>query len=352
MDESRRKDPRPNRDDTLRPRTVGLDAILVSDRLARAVIFAGLAALGITCGPTNSSPQAAQMGTVLTAMLAVADRTHAAWRCSGPRELAADAVFANGWKTSAGTLRLDAPETRELVIGIVADAGGSDPKTLAALGRIRNALDAAGAKLVVTLGGMGATHVELRATLASLAGPWPLVALPGDLEAMPAQRAAIADLRGHDATIGVVDGRGLRLIEAHGAVIGLIPGVGSAYRSVAGSDGCVWAASDVVELYRELSAFPGLRIAATPEAPREMGDGEASGEIALVPEDPIDVIVHGPTQPAPTAATRGGRDGARVALSPGTADATARLPPVSRSTAGLLVIRDRTWAWRPIVDPH
>jgi hypothetical protein len=44
-------------------------------------------------------------------------------------------------------------------------------------------------------------------------------------------------------------------------------------------------------------------------------------------------------------------DGAAVALSPGTADATTRLPGPRRSTtAGLLTIHGAVWKWRPIAD--
>lgn len=285
------------------------------------------------------------MGSALTAMLTAAARSHAPWRCSGARELVADAAVAGGWQIVGGALRRTGPEP--LVIGIVADAGGSDPKTIAALTQLRTAFQSHGANLVLTLGGMGATRAELAATLTAVSGAWPVVAIPGDLEPIPAHQAAIADVRGSGSI--ALDGRSLRTIEAKNVLIGIIPGVGSEYRAVAGSDGCTWVAGDIADAFRQWSAFPGLRIAVSAEAPRETIDGEATGEIALVPEDPIDVLVHGPTRAIPSSPIRGGRDGTRVALSPGTVDATARLPPIRGTTAGVLVVRDLTWEWSPIL---
>ncbi len=284
------------------------------------------------------------MGNALTAMLNTADNSRAPWRCSGLREHSADATLGDGWRIVEGRLRYSG--TDRLVIGVVADAGGSDPKTIATLGRIRQALEAEGVNLVLTLGGMGSTRAELTATLGALASPRPTVALPGDLESMPALHAAIADLRARGRSI--VDGRGIEAIESPSALLGIIPGVGSEYRSTAGKDGCTWTASDVSDSFREWSRFPGLRIAVSAEAPRETIDGEITGEVALMPDQAIDILLHGPAQAGPSPAAQGGRDGARVSLSPGTADATPRLPPIRGSAAGLLAIDGHKWSWRPI----
>jgi hypothetical protein len=177
-----------------------------------------------------------------------------------------------------------------------------------------------------------------------------VVAVPGDLEPVSAEVAAVAALRARGVL--VLDGRGVRTIEGPGATIGVIPGAGSEARLVAGADGCAWTADDVSALYRELAALPGLRIAASAEAPRELAGGEPTGELALVPADaqPIDLLLHGPTRPAPTPERHGGRDGAHVGLSPGTADATTRLPQTPDPAGGLLVIRAGAWTWRPLVD--
>src|SRR5207237_2724751 len=109
---------------------------------------------------------------------------------------------------------------------------------------------------------------------------YPLVALPGDLEAVPAHLAALAALgkRG-DA---IVDGRLARWIELPGATIVTIPGAGAAARLVAGDDGCAYRAAELAQLFAELSAKPGLRIAASAEAPRHDVAGEPTGELALV----------------------------------------------------------------------
>lgn len=328
------------------------------------------------CGRTGPSPHTVRLGPALTAMLGVADRTRAPWRCSGSRELAADAAFG-AWDLRRGTLRHTATASKPLLIGIVADAAGNAPKTLASLARLRAAFERASVDLVLTLGGMGSTQAEIAATVGTLVGGWPIVALPGDLEPMSAHLAAIAELRARGAA--VIDGRGVRTIEGQDAMVALLPGVGSVYRTVGGSDGCVWAASDIAEVHRELSRFAGLRIAVSAEAPRAIAtpgfaggrstpgegvrsaianpgeadaiiDGEATGEVALVPQVPIDVVVHGPTGAAPSPDAHGDRSGAKISLSPGSADATTRLPPSGKPAAGVLTLVDRAWEWQAMVD--
>jgi hypothetical protein len=78
--------------------------------------------------------------------------------------------------------------------------------------------------------------------------------------------------------------------------------------------------------------------------------GEPSGELDLVSGRQLDVHLAGPTRPAPSPARSGGRDGVAVVLSPGTADATTRLPSAHSSSAGVLAIRGEAWTWRPIVE--
>jgi hypothetical protein len=110
----------------------------------------------------------------------------------------------------------------------------------------------------------------------------------------------------------------------------------------------------VAAVFATITARPGVRIVAMAEAPRQSVDGEAAGELGLVPDstEPIDLMLHAPVQPAPTSARNGGRDGAGVPLSPGTADASSRLPGAHHPAAGLLTIRGSSWAWRPLVDAN
>jgi hypothetical protein len=236
-----------------------------------------------------------------------------------------------------------------VVIGVVADAGGAAPRTVAALAALRGKL--AEANLVLTLGGMGASQAELEATLGALAegAPWPVVALPGDLEPAAAQAAAIARLRAQGRA--VIDGRRVGRIELPGTAIATIPGAGGAARLAAGAEGCGYRAVDAAAAFEELTKRPGLRIAATAEAPRITVGGEPAGELALTAGEarPIDVALHGPTAEAATPELAGERDGAAVALTPGSCDATVRLPgPRHAPSAGMLLVTGGGWRWRPI----
>lgn len=315
------------------------------------------AALGACGGRDDSTPASAPpIGKVLAALVVTADQTTTPWRCAAlDVPSAADAELKTGertWKIVGHALRRTSDDN-EIVIGVVADAGGATPRTIAALGRIRAALDTAKADVVLTLGGMGATTDELAATLGTLSdrAAWPLVALPGDLEPMPAHLGALAALRTRGDV--VLDGRSTRWIElGAAATIGTVPGAGAIERLAAGAEGCAWTADDVVTVTKALSVRPGVTIVASAEAPRQTIAGEAAGELALVATKtvPIDVALHAPLTPQPSPARSGGRDGTGVALSPGTADATARLPGAHRPSAGVLVVRGGTWSWRPIID--
>lgn len=322
--------------------------------MKRAVLL--LTAVACGGGDKTDDPGGPPIGKVLAAIVTAADETAAPWRCAaGDVPTLPEEELATGdqkWKVVAHLLGRTS-DGNDVTIGVVADAAGSATRTIAALGRIRAAFDTAKVDLVISLGGMGATVDELQATLGTLSdhARWPLVALPGDLEPMDAHLAAIAALRKRGDR--VLDGRSIRWIDAGPAMIGTVPGAGAVERSAAGRDGCTWGPDDVAKVATELTAKDGVRILASAEAPRETVDGEAAGEMGLVMSKalfPVEVALHGPLVPAPTAARHGGRDGAVVGLSPGTSDATPRLPGAHRSSAGVLVVRGGSWSWKPIVD--
>jgi len=296
------------------------------------------------CGshaPPSGGPVVAQ---ALTAALAASDHAKAPWRCAAADTPAIPDEKLATWQLGGHKLtREGAPG--DLAIGVVADAAGSAAPTIAALGRLRARFDEAHVDLVLSLGGMGATPAELEATLGTLAdrASYPVVALPGGLEPAGAHAAAVAAL--HKKGDPIADGRLVRWIDAPSAAIALIPGAGSPARLVAGADGCGWRDADVQALAGELAARPTLRIAASAEPPRSGG----SGVLALAMPG-IDVHFHGPGGTDPTRPTTGARDGKSIPLTPGTADATTRLPDPHHPSAGLLVIHGATWKWTPLVD--
>jgi len=346
-------------------------------RCAGAVL-AGLMA----CSGRSNVPVGSRTGPAIAAALAAAETSREPWRCAAPDgPSVADETLTTGthqWGLGARVMKLDA--TGEIAIGVFADAAGSAPETLAALGRLRRKLSRV--DLAISLGGMGATRAELEAVFAVLTdrAAWPLVALPGDLEPVPAQTEAIAAVRQQGAA--VIDGRLLQRIELPAATIALVPGAGAASRLAAGMDGCAYRAADVTAVFADLTPRAGLRILASAEAPREFGPGdrgEPTGELALTagagqqsdersgiagggaPDSfaggagvlprGIDVALHGPTSGAATPACRGQRDGSAVSVTPGSSDATPRLPGPRRApTAGILTLRGDVWTWRPIED--
>lgn len=324
---------------------------------AAAGAVAAVAAMA-ACGSASSPPPpGAQLAQALEAALEAAQARRVPWRCAAPDgpTLAEETLAAGkrSWKLGGGTMRLAGEGAGQgaVAIGVVADAGGAAPRTLAALGALRKQL--AGADLVLVLGGMGASQAEIEAALGALAeGTAPVVAVPGDLEPAGEQAAAIARLRAQGRA--VIDGRLARWLELPGATIATIPGAGAAARLVAGVEGCGYRASDVTAVLEELTKREGLRILASAEAPRLEVDGEPAGELALTVGAPhaIDIALHGPTAEGVTRARAGRRDGAAAALTPGSSDATTRLPgPRRAASAGMLHLERTGWRWRPVEAP-
>jgi hypothetical protein len=328
-------------------------------------LAAALAAL-IACRDRPAAPPLGErVAPALDAALPAAAPPREPWRCAGPDAPSGPderlVVAGRTWQLAGRSLTLmtaaaggvapGAEPTRpaELAIGVVADAAGSVATTLAALGRLRARFGRV--DLVVSLGGMGSTAPELGAVFAALAdgAPWPLVALPGDLEAVPAQTEAVAAARRRGAA--VVDGRLVQRVELPDATIALVPGAGALGRLVAGVDGCRYQPADVAAVLADLAPRGGLRILASAEPPRG-DDDPPTGELALAASpDAIDVALYAATGTAATAAHRGARDGSAAAVTPGASDAAPRLGPRRASTAGVLrVQRGATWAWQPLTD--
>ena len=297
------------------------------------------------CGGSSAPPLGERVGPLVGAALTAADHERGPWRCAAPDgpSLADEQLTVGGhaWKLGSHAVqRVDA--SPDVVIGVVADAAGAAPATIAALGRLRAKLEAARPTIVLTLGGMGANERELETTLAVLAdkASWPVVALPGDLEPVTAHDEAVATLRKRG--VPVIDGRLAHRIELGGATIATLPGAGAATRLPAGADGCSYRPQDVTAATTDLRDAKGIRILASFEAPRPAGE---------IPTDDqsFDIAVSAPVAPGASKARNGTRDGNRVALTPGTSDATVRLPRIT-STAGLIVIHDGGWTWKPLAD--
>lgn len=312
--------------------------------VAGALVLAGCG------GGSSSTPAGAQIGPALTAALAAADQARAPWRCAAPDGPVGPDETIGTWKLTRHTLS-STGKPSEIVVGAIADAGGAAPATLAALGRLRAKL--ARADLVVVLGGMGTTQAELEATLGVLGdkASFAMVAVPGDLESMPALAGATKALRARG--VAVFDGRFVHEIEAPGLSIAIIAGASARGRLVAVDDGCEYRDADAAAALVSLTARPGIRIAATAEAPRSMRAGDATGEQALTAGAgvEVDVALHGPIAAGASRPRSGARNGDAVALTPGVVDATPRLPgPATTPTAGLLTVSGDAWSWKPVTD--
>ena len=299
-------------------------------------------ALALACGSkTAAPPVGARVGHAVATALDAAEQVRAPWRCAAPDLPELPAATLGSWKLAGHVV-----SGGDARIAVIADTAGASPETVAALGRLRAKLDV---DLVLALGGMASSQRDLETVLGVLATTVPVVALPGDLEAMPAQVAAIAALRGRGAP--VIDGRLVRRIELASGAIAIVAGASAPQRLVAGADGCIYTPADVEAAFADLTPRPGLRILATAEAPRARS-GDATGERGLVPGvgAQLDISLHGGVDAEATPAARGGRDGGAIALTPGSADASTRLVAPHAPSAGILTVRAGAWTWVPIHD--
>lgn len=193
---------------------------------------------------------------------------------------------------------------RTLVVGVVADARGATAATLAQLGRVRAEFEREKVELVVSLGGMGTSEAELGEVLGALGrdASWVVWAIPGEREAIPAHRAAVASLAA--AGYPVFDAARIRLVEVDGSVLASFPGAEEPGRLLAGAEGCVHRADDAAALAVRLAKQKGVRVWAGHSAPRQSGPeaddvalgGVHVGERALaaaLPAARADLVLHG-----------------------------------------------------------
>ena len=265
--------------------------------------------------------------------------------------------------------RSRAARDRSLVLGVVADSRGATEATMAQLAEVRRAFTDARVELVITLGGMGTSEGELRAVLGALAAeaPWPVWAIPGDREALPAHRAVVGGLRA--AGLPVFDGARTRLVSADGVMLAGFPGVERPGQLLAGPDGCVHRADDAAALAARLAAHRGPRIWAGHAPPRQRGPaagdlalgGVHVGERLLVPaveSARAHLVLHGLVDQAALGSPRGQArfvDGApAVVLGAGPVEAvpiSGPSGPVLGGAALVVTVSERTIAWRRVQLP-
>jgi hypothetical protein len=242
---------------------------------------------------------------------------------------------------------------REAVVGVVADTRGAAERTLAQARTARDHFARAGVELVLALGGLGDGETDIGEVLAVLAdGPWTVVAIPGDREAIPAHRAAVAALAAGGGA--VADGSEIRLVEMDGVVIATFPGAGAESRLVSGAEGCLHDAGDARSLAAELAARPEPRIWAGHAPPRQEGDsgsdlaagGVHVGDLELA--EPIaasgaHLVVHGLVDEAALAGDLRGdervADGERIFLAAGALESMPVEGGPTRSFGAALVVR-------------
>lgn len=322
-----------------------------TERVAAAALLVACAA----CGSSSKDGGRGSLGkatgaAVLAALDAAADATEP-WRCARIDDPAAA-------RTATET-------TGPAKIAFVSDARVMGATDAPVADGVRRALDAAPVDVVVTLGSMGGTELEIVAALGPIArgAPWLTVAIPSDLESLPEHRRAVDVLAQGGARI--VDGSRIRLVDLGSAVLGTLPGAPAAGRLRDELDGCVHDDADVTAILRALAAAapggkagnPRPTLLAGRRAPRGATDlapgGIHAGDVALarlLAADPVNVVVHGAVDDASTPAGKA-KPAPPLALAVGAVDPTPRFRAGGgRVTPSFLVVTVVTGevAWEPV----
>jgi len=316
-----------------------------SRRRGRRLAVAGAVAVAAAAGagawlwlrpktPPAPPPIGVRAGAAIAngavAAIAVAEEIREPYRCAGwgeeeagddrdagvPAEPEVVTAYGRQLERAGHTLRVSGGN-RELVIGFVADARGASPHTLAHIAAVRAAFEARGVELVISLGGMGRDEAEITSVLDALArdARWPVIAVPGGRESLPAHRAAV-DAVADSGRAVVYDGASVRIIEMDGVAIGTIPGIAEPGQLMAGNDGCVHEVESLVVSVNELARLPTPRVLASYAPPRQRGEGgsdvgaggvhigEPALALAVAAADPV-AVVHGLVDEAAAGDTSG-----------------------------------------------
>jgi len=257
---------------------------------------------------------------------------------------------------------------QSLAVGLIADARGTAPETIASLGRLRAQLSDAGAEIIVLLGGMGqhedelVTHIQLLIQDAT----WPVLVVPGDREEIPALRKAITRVGGDGGQ--VLDGSRVRFVVMDGAVLATLPGVASPERLFSRSLGCVYERADIDELASRLGAFEETRVWLSYSPPRSsapsgsdvaiggvhIGDQEQTAAIASARAQ---LVLHAALDEAAIGADKGSErldSGGPVVLGVGSADplpVTDDQGNTVRSVVTIAHIEPHQVRWRRLTGP-
>jgi molybdopterin biosynthesis enzyme MoaB len=304
-------------------------------------------------GAPTSDHAGATAAAALVGALTEAEAIRAPWRCAAlPAPASAEVTVGDrrwtptplGLTSAGGELRLAA----------VAEARGvAEP-------RLSAALAAAQIEVVVTVGGMGTSEAELTAALGAVVDPrWLTVAVPGEAEAFPAHRAAVAALAAGGAAI--VDGAAVRVLDAGPVVIATLPGAGHRARLAAGDEGCAHELADATAVIAAATERAAERpvILVSPRAPQggagdRMAGGVHAGDPALTPAvATVALVIHAPLDGAPVVADLD-RGPSVDSIAAGTLDPVVRyradgvhLP----ASATAIVADGRELRWQPLVLP-
>jgi len=236
-----------------------------------------------------------------------------------------------------------------LVLGVIADTRGARAATLKRLEAIRKQFDEAGVELVVSLGGLATNAVDIKAVLASIAQPAtrPVLALPGDREAVDQHRQAVAALAKSGAN--VFDGSLTRFVTSNGVSLGTFPGVAKPSQLIAGPKGCVHTRADADEFAAQLAKKSGVRVWLGYAPPRQI-DKDASdvttegvhiGERSLtqaVRKSRARVVLHGLVDEAATGSKGASTADKPVILAAGAADSLPSLTRTNKRRTGTALV--------------
>jgi hypothetical protein len=322
-----------------------------------------LLAMAMACRGDNvaSTDLGRSAATALQRGISAAAAVTLPWPCAEPASFAETRAFQlEGWQINGPVLQPATARTA-FIVGFIADAGGATPATEAQLRRAARAFADEQVDVVVSLGGMASDAAQIESVLRVLATgvPYPVVAIPGDLEAIGAHRAAIDVLRRQG--LRVIDGSLVRWVHLGIATLATLPGARHQGQLAAGPEGCGFDDNAIEATAQQLGRADGLKILASWAAPRSGGSFDENAEVKTgvvgdwalrqaMDRHHVDLMVAGePVKVAAEALGNGSSKERSRLLFTGFSDAEPRMPVrgrPARPSVLVLHLTRSTWRWQ------
>lgn len=204
--------------------------------------------------PTDGEKEGRILGNALAKQIPGALSTRVPFRCNRTQKgtQLPDSLTRLGLTLADGVVSLPAKESKTVTIAFVSDSRGAHPQALTQTTRLSEHLAKEEIDLIVSVGGLGTEHADIKQVLSALSSQTktPLLAFPGDRESVRDHRNAIDELANEERAIA--DGSTFPLIGIGPVLLAGLAGIPYASNLVAGDKGCIYDEQDLLQFQQRL----------------------------------------------------------------------------------------------------